>query len=181
MDLRGVPVSSDLLQRILDRLRDGGGRPQIQRADFTASVFPDNANFDRVDFHGLPRFDGATFGAGASFTDARFLGDASFSAATFGERASFIRAVFEAEAMFPNASFGWGTTFSEARFNDDARFEDATFGQGDPAFQRGVSFDDTEFTFAGFSRTTFRNGAGFERARFAMWGTFDDTPSSARG
>jgi uncharacterized protein YjbI with pentapeptide repeats len=172
--LRGVPISADLLRRILERLRDSNGHPRFAHADFTGCAFGEDVNFGEAEFDDKPLFDRATFANGASFTDVRFSNDASFDHAIFGERAEFIRTVFEGEAQFPNARFGWGTAFNEAQFLGRAQFADATFGTREPAPQNGVWFDDTRFAdTADFTRATFHNGTSFDGATFNN-GVFHD-------
>jgi len=181
VDVPGVPVSKDLLRRILERLRGSGGRPRFAHADFTGCTFGEGVDFGGAEFGDTPRFDDATFGDGASFTDVQFSNDASFHGAAFGERASFFRAVFEGEAQFPDASFGWGTTFSEAQFSARANFAGAIFGTGDSAFQTGVRFTDCRFDLADFAGATFRNGVSFNGATFYSGVFYDNDFSGGDG
>ena len=181
VNLHGVPVSEDLLRSILDRLRGPDGSPRFAHADFSGCVFGKGADFSGCVFSEAVDFGGAKFGDGASFRDVRFLNDARFANATFGERASFIRADFGRQALFPYARFGWGTTFGDAQFSDSARFTDVTFGAGDPAFQTGVSFTDTRFALADFTRATFNNGVSFNGATFDSGVFYDNDFSGGDG
>ena len=176
-----MPVSKDLLLRILSRIRDSDGRPRFGHADFTGCAFDEDVDFGGAAFAETALFDRATFADGASFTKVQFSSDASFRSANFGERASFFKAVFEGEARFGGARFGWGTSFHEAQFSDRANFADVEFGTGEAAFQTGVSFTGTIFELADFTRAKFHNGASFGGAAFESGVFYDNVFSGGEG
>lgn len=189
VDVRGVAVSGDLLQRILDALpRTPEGHPRFQQADFRDATFKEHARFVEATFQGDAWFDraafesaafgGATFGGYAWFEGATFGGEVAFAGATFNEDAGFRETVFGEYAGFDGATFRGKVSFGQATFQDNAGFHGATF-KGAAAFD-GATFEGNasfrEATFeaeAQFGEATFKGDAQFEEAIFMRDARFD--------
>lgn len=117
LDLRGTTVTSELLERILDRFRDSKDDSglKIGIARCRAACFAGPADFGEAIFGGDAGFTSATFRDAASFTRARFSGSADFAEAEFGGPAVFTRAGFCRPALFNGARFGVAQ-FADVRF-----------------------------------------------------------------
>ncbi|WP_351233258.1 pentapeptide repeat-containing protein [Streptomyces sp. NPDC002133] len=184
LDHRGTPISQNLLQQLLDALRDPAtGRPCLGNAWFDGATFSARASFDGATFSGDAGFGDATFSARAGFRGATFSGEAWFNGATFSARASFGDATFSGDAGFREATFASeagfrGATlsgdavFSRSTFSDNVMFDEATFS-GDAWFDEATFSGDAWFdeaTFSGdavFNRATFSGDAVFNRATFS--------------
>ncbi|MEW1912343.1 pentapeptide repeat-containing protein [Kitasatospora sp. NPDC085895] len=151
IDHRGTPFTENLLDALLQALRDPGtGRPRLGDARFDDATFSDVAGFGRAMFTGDAWFDRATFSGLAWFKDATFSGDARFSGAMFSGDARFSWATFTGDAGFGGATFTGDAGFGGATFTGLAWFNAATFTD-----------------VAGFDRTTFSGNARFEGATFS--------------
>jgi hypothetical protein len=144
LDARGVPISAELLDRILDAApadEDRPNRPGLA-----------DVNFKSADFgHGV-RFEGATFGDNAQFEGATFGDNARFEAVTFGDHTRFARATFGDDARFDVVTFG-----------DDARFDAVTFGV--LVLFRGATFAD----HASFDQVRFGGLVSFDDVKIGDW------------
>lgn len=138
LDHRGTSFTDDLLDRLLDALRDPTTElPHLGAARFGEAVFTGEAWFDRATFTGYAWFDeatfggvsflGATFATTAGFTRAAFSGAAWFEAVTFASAAAFGGTVFSGAAWFVGATFAGAAQFPGAAFVGDARFDGARF------------------------------------------------------
>ncbi|MER7050074.1 pentapeptide repeat-containing protein [Streptomyces jumonjinensis] len=116
IDHRGTPFTEDLLNRLLNTVRD----PTTTHPHL-----------------GTARFGGARFSGPARFSEARFSGDAWFSGARFDD-GWFVEARFSGEAWFDWAQFSRIAWFDRARFSGDARFGGARFSG--PARFGGAQF-----------------------------------------
>jgi uncharacterized protein YjbI with pentapeptide repeats len=197
IDLRGAPISSELLEQVIAAApHDAGGQALIASADFGRATLYGDAVFDGATFEGWAAFQAATFGGDAAFRRAAFQGGAGFEGVTFQGSAVFDEATFQGDAGFDAATFkGWAgfeavtfegeAVFREATFHRDAMFDIATF-HGDamfnPAtFQGNAGFDVATFQgHAGFNVATFQSDAGFNAATFQgravfLRATFHDT------
>src|SRR6266511_466950 len=68
LDARGVPITSRLLDRLLDAVpRNDNNRPVLNAARFDGATFQGEAAFTSATFRGKARFDGATFQDWAGF------------------------------------------------------------------------------------------------------------------
>jgi hypothetical protein len=139
LDLRGTPVSAELLGGILRAMRAKDGTAVLGKAQFERAQFTGNATFDRVRFTGDAWFTGAQFVRPASFFGARFLGDAWFDQVLFASKADFAQARFRRSSVFTRSQFitdvsfqdAWfiaGAWYGEAQFAGDTWFTWATFG-----------------------------------------------------
>src|SRR6266540_1523375 len=148
IDARGVTISAELLDLILEAAPRDEQRPDqgsFIRARFDGATFGDGASFEGATFGNNIGFAGTTFGDFANFRDATFGNEARFGndqgeRATFGDFATFDRATFGDGASFENASFGGAASFDGATFGDEADFAGATFGdlvQFGPLLARG--------------------------------------------
>ncbi|MFF6835959.1 pentapeptide repeat-containing protein [Streptomyces sp. NPDC012438] len=139
LDHRGTPFTEDLLDRLLNAVRDPTTtHPCIGNAWFHGAQFSCVARFDRAQFSGYAVFDGAQFSDTAEFDRAEFSRPASFSGAQFFRAALFSEAQFSSLARFRGAEFFrhasfYGTQFSGnvwfsgAQFSSDALFHGAQF------------------------------------------------------
>ncbi|WP_078958575.1 pentapeptide repeat-containing protein [Streptomyces avermitilis] len=172
VDHRGTSFSQDLLDALLDALRDPDtGDPRLGVARFRSATFQRDvgfrsatfqkwADFGSATFQGNAGFRLATFEGDAGFGSARFEGDASFVSATFEGDASFVSATFEGDASFVSATFQSAASLGWAAFQGDVKFESATF-QGDAVFGGADFRGDARFGLAAFERN-----ARFGLARF---------------
>ncbi|MEV0091192.1 pentapeptide repeat-containing protein [Streptomyces sp. NPDC050738] len=172
LDHRGTPITEDLLNRILDALRDPTtARPRFGTAWFESATFEGMAQFESVTFEGAAMFESAVFEGIARFPAAIFKGTARFHSATFKEAAwigsatfkdtaQFESAVFHGAAEFRSVTFEGGAGFKSAIFHGDTEFESATF-QGLAQFEL-VTFEGD----AGFGRATFQHSVNFNSANF---------------
>ncbi len=199
VDARGVPVSAELLARLVDALPRRYERPAFKAARFDRASFHGEVGFGGVIFYDWAVFEGAifkdfagfpetTFMSEARFTGASFQGGAGFEGATCWGPARFDEAGFHGEVAFTEASFSvvdfdqasfegevW---FIEASFNDWAEFRRADFhgkAQFDRAFfKRDTRFDGASFQGeARFDEATFQGNAGFGGATFQQEASFD--------
>ncbi|MEU5979986.1 pentapeptide repeat-containing protein [Streptomyces sp. NPDC047315] len=169
VDHRGTPFTRQLLDALLDALRDPAtGHPLLGEAQFDGAKFADPGD----DVLLAARFDGATFLGDASFEGAVFEGVAGFDSATFHGRTSFNGAVFHRFAGFASTSFqGTNASFNEANFHGVAGFGSAsllchTWFKG-AVFHGNARFESATFERdAGFYGVTFRRDAWFETAAF---------------
>jgi uncharacterized protein YjbI with pentapeptide repeats len=177
LDGRGVPITSQLLDRLLAAVpRNDNDRPVLNAARFDGATFLGWAGFEGATFQGRSWFDGATFQGAAGFEGATFHDEAGFDKATFHDWARFDGATFQSGAGFHWATFrGWagfeGATFqgwawfSEATFQGEARFSEARF-QGEAWFD-GASFQGWVTSLgARFDGATFHDEAKFDGATF---------------
>jgi uncharacterized protein YjbI with pentapeptide repeats len=180
VNARGVEISSELLQRILDALPDApdGGNPRFEQADFRQATFTGEVWFGGATFAGAARFNEATFAGAARFDEATFTEDAVFIKANFTEDAVFYRATFTGDARFDRATFTEDALFYSATFTASAHFDRATF-TGDAVFAEAnfperAGFIGATFTAdAVFIKATFTDDAGFNEAKFAVAARFD--------
>jgi uncharacterized protein YjbI with pentapeptide repeats len=182
VDARGVPISAELLQRILTAAPREDDRRAFTAARFDQATFEGVAVFDGVTFEGEARFDGVTFQREAGFAEATFLRRAVFAGATFQGEAWFDGATFQRMARFDAATFEGEAGFAEVRFQGVAVFAGATFqrravfagatlegeaGFAEATFQRVARFAGVTFqSEAGFDGVTFEGAAGFAEATF---------------
>lgn len=179
VDARGVAISSQLLQRILDVVREApNGLPRFGRVDFQEATFED-ARFDDAIFEREALFNRATFkGNGARFVRATFEGGAEFDEATFHGNASFDSVTFNGDARFA-ARFEWDAWFQGATFRRMARFHGANFKANArlerATFKDEASFSDVAFhADAWFSQVTFERDAWLQTATFQEDAWFDE-------
>ena len=189
VDLRGTPVSSTLLDRVLAVLQPEGGpatfgAARFDKAHFTGDArfnrarFTGDARFDEAQFNGDAGFDRAWFGDLAGFDKARFTGVAGFDRARFGGLARFDEAHFDGDAWFHRTHFTGSARFNGAQFAETARFVETQFGS--LAEFSGARFDTT----AEFNGAQFSESAQFNQVQFAgdahfnkAW--FDDSTRTA--
>ena len=179
IDARGVRLSAELLERILDAAPHQDHRQALKAAQFDRVIFQGEAGFDGVIFRGRAGFDGATFQGRAGFDGATFQREAAFAAASFHGRAGFDRATFRGEAVFLWATFRARAGFDGARFQGEAGFGGATFrgeaGFGRATFRREAGFGRVIFQRrAGFDGATFQRGAEFAGATFQREADFQE-------
>lgn len=160
LDHRGTPLTEDLLNRLLDAVRDPVTRRPLLGA----------ARFDTARFLGDADFAGTHFSDEVGFEQAVFLGRARFVATKFGGDAQFERARFRA-AQFREARFDGDAWFGEARFADEVRFDQARFAGharfGLADFVTNAAFDGAQFLAnVSFQGTRFHGHAWFDGARF---------------
>ncbi|MFF7929078.1 pentapeptide repeat-containing protein [Streptomyces mirabilis] len=173
IDHRGTPFTGNLLDRLLDALRDPAtlnvrlgagtfdGAEFSDRAVFSGAQFSGHARFDRARFARSARFDGAQFSLSAAFRGAEFSGAAVFDGAQFSSWTGFGRAQFSGPADFDGARFTGAAKFEDTEFSGDAEFGGVRFS-GDAEFE-GARFSGK----AGFGGAQFSGKAGFGMARFA--------------
>jgi Pentapeptide repeats (9 copies) len=170
LDARGVPVSTDLLDRILNVFRDADGSSRFGVATFSLAQFTGSANFDSAQFQD-GTFNRAKFVGNASFKSARFELASRFNRANFQGEARFDRAKFK-NAGFNRAQFIAPATFSRAEFNSAAGFDGVRFaervGFNQTVFLSDARFNNARFADAvGFNAAQFNGNASFNRSRFA--------------
>lgn len=162
LDARGTTLSSTLLARIIDALRDSTNRPRFGRVWFDQATFTGHAAFTDCEFTGNALFGEATFAADAWFNRVVFRADAVFSPTQFTGVATFDDAKFHGGALFAKARFADAAWFTGSVFSDVASFGEASFTDAawfnDAIFVGGVYLER-----AGFNRASFRN-ARFETA-----------------
>ncbi|MBA9005959.1 pentapeptide repeat-containing protein [Thermomonospora cellulosilytica] len=152
IDMRGVPFTADLLNRLLEAVRDpqADARPCFGRA-----------RFDGASFSGDARFSSTSFSGDAEFGGASFFGDVGFLRASFSGAAGFGGASFSGDVHFGGTSFSGDVRFHWASFSGDARFSSTSFS-GDAHFM-GASFSGDAY----FGGVSFSGNADFVGARFA--------------
>ncbi len=147
LDARGVPISPELLGRLLAAAPRNGRRSSLASAQFERAIFQRGARFNEVVFQSACRFEGATFQGDAWFVHSTFQGPAQFDEATFQRVAMFFEATFRSTAWFEQVTFHDGANFQEVIF-DSAMFDGATF-------RRGAWFRKATFHTAVFKGATF--------------------------
>lgn len=153
LDMRTVPFTPDLLDRLLNTLRDPhhDNRPRLGRANFLGASFSESTNFSRASFSGNANFFRASFSGNTDFLEASFSEEARFDKASFAGSANFFRTSFSEESRFDKASFSGSANFLGASFSGNAGFFRALFC-GNANFL-GASFSGkTDFDGASFSR-----------------------------
>ncbi|MFJ3421922.1 pentapeptide repeat-containing protein [Streptomyces sp. NPDC086082] len=172
LDHRGTSFTSDLLNELLDAVRDPStNQALLGDAQFGSAAFDDGAGFEMATFTGDAHFTAATFAGGANFRGVTFTANAWFTGTTFTDRASFDRATFTGTARFDKATFSHSAAFDRATFADCAYFNRATFTGG--AGFRGTLFtDEAHFTeatlgeYANFLGAVFNRDAWFHKTLF---------------
>jgi uncharacterized protein YjbI with pentapeptide repeats len=188
LDLRGTPVDSQLLERILLALVTENRNRALQRVEFERTRFAGSVTFGGVQFaqgvsflhaqfDGDANFEATQFLGPVSFASARFLGRAAFRDAQFGRRAEFGAAQFSRDIWFNRAQFSGDAGFIGAEFREDAWFDGAQFS-GDTSFS-GASFNqaglfrETQFRGPVTFGARFRGPAGFSGSSFYQPAWFD--------
>ncbi|WP_326655658.1 pentapeptide repeat-containing protein [Streptomyces sp. NBC_01750] len=172
IDHRGTPFTRDLLNRLLDALRDPStGHPRLGVALFVSAIFEGVALFGSATFEGVAQFGSATFEDFAGFGSATFKDFAGFESATFKSTAGFESATFRYRAKFESATFRERAVFRSATFRDRTGFGSATFkgtaGFGSATFRERAVFRSATFEgTAGFESATFEGTARFHSATF---------------
>ncbi|MFF2128680.1 pentapeptide repeat-containing protein [Streptomyces olivochromogenes] len=186
IDHPGTPFTENLLDQLLDALRDPAtGNPHLGDAWFDGAYFSGRARFDRAQFSGHVRFGGAQFSSEAEFGGARFTGPAGFDGAQFAGRAGFDGAQFSGPAGFDRVQFSDTAGFSGARFAGLAVFGGARFagraGFDGAQFSSGAGFEGAEF-FDGavLAGAQFSGDAGFRGARFGGVSSFGPVVCAGR-
>ncbi|MFJ4498774.1 pentapeptide repeat-containing protein [Streptomyces sp. NPDC088864] len=174
IDHRGTPFTEDLLNRLLDAVRDPTTtHPHLGTAEFVGAQFSGDARFEGAQFSGGARFEWAQFSGDVSFEGVQFSGDAWFEWVQFSGDVSFEGVQFSGDAWFEWVQFSGGAWFGGVRFSGGAAFNGVQFS-GDAAFG-GVQFSgDAEFEEAQFS-----GDAEFHGARFSGDAEFDGAQFSA--
>jgi hypothetical protein len=130
LDLRGTPISPELLEQVLAAVQTDDSRPRLGGVRFDGAQFNGDARFDGAQFNGDARFDGAQFNGDARFDGAQFNRRARFDGAQFTREASFTRARFHFEGAFFRAIFEGSVNFRGAEFtrlSGRATFHEARF------------------------------------------------------
>lgn len=168
IDHRGTPFTEDLLNRLLEAVRDPTTRrPHIGIARFRGAQFSGDAPFSGAQFSGNAQFNQAQFFGHAHFDEVQFSRDAQFGGVQFSQDAVFSQVQFSREAWFYQAEFSRVAGFDQAQFSRDARFTGAQFSR-DARFRRAQFSGIAQFVGAQFS-----GDAGFEEAQFlaaSKWG-----------
>ncbi len=178
LDLRGTQLSSELLKRVLARLRtDETQHPTVGDANFDRAQFSGPAGFQEAQFSEPATFEGAQFSGPADFDGAQFSKDAWFLSAQFREDAWFGGAQFNGPARFNGAQFSGPATFDGAQFGNDAWFQEAYFSKDawfqEAYFSKGAGFGGAQFNGpAGFGKVQFSEGAWFQEAQFSKGAGF---------
>ncbi|MFF0561957.1 pentapeptide repeat-containing protein [Streptomyces sp. NPDC004266] len=142
IDLRGTPITADLLGRLLQAVRDPATeRPRFGRAWFSEAWFCDEARFGWTQFSDTAAFREARFSGEVWLPDAQFFGDANFHAAQFCDGAEFSEAQFSGLASFSQAQLSGIAWFDRTRFSGDVAFEGARFSGN-------VDFSEAQFLAA---------------------------------
>jgi uncharacterized protein YjbI with pentapeptide repeats len=181
LDLRGTPISADLMDSILAATQAKDKRSTIGDAQFDGAQFAAGARFHQTRFTGEANFSGAQFNGKADFGGAWFEGDADFKRVKFPLGVSFDGTEFSRTAVFMNAqfiggaSFNWGAWFGGCALFDGAEFnERAVFDEA--KFMKGASFKNVRFgNTAIFIHAQFIGGSNhmsFEDAEFAGLAAF---------
>src|SRR6266540_702653 len=163
VDLRGVPISAELLGRLLNAAPHEDNRPAFATCQFDGATFQDLARFGGVTFHGRAGFNEANFEDLAKFAEATFHGKAGFSASIFHDVAAFEGAIIRGWADFVGVTFHKGAVFEEAAFQGRADFRGATFHAW-ANFEEATFHGEARFGGAAFHREARFDGAAFQRA-----------------
>lgn len=160
LDHRGTSFTEDLLNQVLDAVRDPDDRrPLLGTARFDAARFLGDADFDGAHFRREVGFEQAVFSGTARFVVTTFSGDAQFERARFSG-ARFGDARFDGDAWFGEARFAGEARFDRARFSGHARF-------GLARFSDNAAFDGARFLGnIGLQGAVFGAHAWFDGARF---------------
>ncbi|MCB5166520.1 pentapeptide repeat-containing protein [Streptomyces bambusae] len=179
IDHRGTPFTEDLLNRLLNAVRDPTTtHPHLGTARFIGAQFPGGAGFDGAHFSGDAWFGEVQFSGDARFGSAQFSGGARFNGAQFSGDADFGGVQFSGDAWFDGAQFSDDAWFSEAQFSDQARFDEAKFSGAarleGVQFSGAARFDRALFSGdAGFGGVHFSGDAGFGGVQFSGDARFD--------
>ncbi|MDA2807056.1 pentapeptide repeat-containing protein [Nocardiopsis suaedae] len=171
LNLSGTTISSGLLERLLDALRDEDGRKVLGQARFTDATFEGGVAFGDTHFTGHAWFVGAHFERKAGFRGASFEGVTEFRNTRFGDEAWFMGASFEYNADFMEALFDAEAWFMRAHFEGDAWFAGVHFsgdaGFGGAYIRRNALFGGARFDGGtGFGDAYIGESADFGKARF---------------
>ncbi|GAA4658552.1 hypothetical protein GCM10023347_07260 [Streptomyces chumphonensis] len=151
IDHRGTPFTDDLLQALLNALRDPTtNTPHIGAAEFGGAQFSGPALFGGAKFSGPARFVGAHFSSRARFDGAQFSSEVAFAGAHFSSFTRFDEARFYDRVGFSGAQFSGTAWFVGAQFSSTAWFGGARFS------------DSVDFGGARFSGCAGYTGARFE-------------------
>jgi hypothetical protein len=121
VDARGVHLSTELLDRVLEAVPHQDDRPVLKAAQFKQATFQGGRGFEGTTFLGEADFWGATFQTWIGFKQATFRGDAIFMGARFQGEAVFDEARFQGDAAFDGAAFEDDAWFGEVTFQPAAR------------------------------------------------------------
>ncbi|MFD4986436.1 pentapeptide repeat-containing protein [Streptomyces sp. NPDC058374] len=182
IDHRGTPFTEQLLDALLDSLRDpASGHPRLGTSRFGSATFEGRAKFYSATFESSVEFENAVFRDEALFDSATFRDGAWFRLATFQDKTRFFSAGFQSGAYFDSATFQNTAYFEAATFQNTARFWEVTFrddawfrlavfkhdAQFDSAiFQGEVLFESVTFQSTSFESATFERSVEFEHAVF---------------
>ncbi|MEV5523698.1 pentapeptide repeat-containing protein [Streptomyces pseudogriseolus] len=168
IDHRGTTFTENLLNRLLDAVRDPTTtHPRLGLADFGGAQFSSDAGFSGAQFSGLARFGRAQFSGEARFGRAQFSGAATFVETQFSDHTIFGGAQFSSDAGFSGAQFSGLARFGRAQFSGDALFARAQFSRY--AWFDGAQFSgEARFSGAQFSERVWFDGAQFLVA--SWWG-----------
>lgn len=157
----------------------------VGNADFSDTLFRDEARFADVRFDGDAIFRDATFEGPARCDEMTVGGDADFQHATFRRSAVFGGAHVEGVARFQRATFDgparFGGVHASGRFDRATFRAEANFGGTNLAaatftaarFEGNAHFDAATLAEARFDQATFEGEASFARARFDDDAVFD--------
>jgi hypothetical protein len=161
-----------------------------QNASFSDAIFQDGANFDNAvfsqnctfawaSFAKAANFDNLSCNVGASFTSATFNGLFSSKASNFTGRAVFSSVKFRGNASFEDTVFAASAAFATASFGSDAVFEGVIFKSDINFFQSkfmgGAGFKKVEFGGTlRFDKSYFKGRAGFNNALFRYRSSFQE-------
>lgn len=165
LDHRGTALTSELLDELLNALRDPTTtRPRMGSADFSEATFIGDVGFENTMFTSRAWFSGATFSGAAQFGRVTFSGTAGFRRAKFTGRAGFEEARFTDRALFGEAKFASAARFRRVTFSGEAEFRMAKF-TGRAGFEK-----------ARFTDRALFGGATFASAARFFSTTFEATP-----
>jgi hypothetical protein len=145
--------------------------------NFYGVYFPEEVNFNSIEFKNAAGFRGAIFTADANFLEASFNGEANFHKVTFNAAVAFIGVTFDLK-----------TDFSEAAFIGEADFTAVTFKENAITDFSGATFNaKANFSFVNFKADSwfwaaiFKENAiaDFSKAIFSTKPYFDYTNFSA--
>ncbi|MGW8362894.1 pentapeptide repeat-containing protein, partial [Streptomyces wedmorensis] len=181
VDHRGTPFTEDLLNRLLNAVRDPTTtHPHLGIAWFNEAQFSGDAWFIWAKFSGHAWFSGAQFSGDVVFDAAQFSGGALFRGAQFSGDVRF-EAEFSGVALFDGAEFSGAASFDGAEFSGTAaRFYGAQFSSAasfhGAQFSGAASFHGAQFSrLARFAGAQFSSDAWFDGAQFSDEAEFDRT------
>jgi uncharacterized protein YjbI with pentapeptide repeats len=134
---RGVPINDQLLQEILQAVRNEEGTAVLLEADFSQASFEDIVAFKNVRFVGSTSFDSARFMHAVFVWHAHFEDEAYFSKVHFSSNAFFVGVRFGGRTLFQKTLFDQPTKFDGSVFEDSVSFYGAQFTE---LSLRSVSF-----------------------------------------